>query len=152
MSQTLPNGENKQLNIVRLQIAFTAHDFDASVYFYETQLGMTRVTDWDRDDSRGIVLSAGEKAAIEIYGAPRGQTYDGPAPTGIDIVFEVKNVDQWYERLKAAGFRVDEPPENKHWAVAPFLSMTQIAFQLRYFPILRYKTHIPHLKTMLLNN
>jgi catechol 2,3-dioxygenase-like lactoylglutathione lyase family enzyme len=103
------------MDVIRLQFAFKARDFDASIHFYETILGMTRITAWDREDGRGIVLSAGGKAAIEIYGAPKGQFYDGPAPAGTDIVFEVENVDKWYERLMVTDVSIAGPPQNKHW-------------------------------------
>ena len=108
------------MDVIRLQFAFTARDFDASVHFYETILGMRRITAWDREDGRGIVLSAGGKAAIEIYGAPKDQFYDGPTPSGMDIVFEVENVDKWYERLKVTDLSIASPPQNQHWGGRTF--------------------------------
>ena len=109
------------MNVIRLQFAFKARDFDASVHFYETILGMRRITVWDREDGRGIVLSVGGKAAIEIYGAPKGQFYDGPTPSGMDIVFEVENVDQWYERLIVTDLRIADPPQNHDWGGRTFI-------------------------------
>ena len=102
------------MDVRKLQFAFTARDFDASTYFYETVLGMKRITSWDRADGKGIVLSIGGKAAIEIYGAPEGKSYEGPAPTGMDIVLEVDDVDAWYERIKAL-IPVEGEPQIQHW-------------------------------------
>lgn len=88
------------MQIMRLQFAYHAHDFEASVRFYETILGLQRINGWDRPDGRGAVLSVGGNAALEIYGAPVGEPYQGPSPTGMELVFQVDDVDAWYERLR----------------------------------------------------
>ena len=103
------------LDVIRFHIAFHARDFDKSVHFYETLLGLQRVSGWDRLDEKGVVLSAGGNAAVEIYGTPEGVAYNGPSPSGTDIVFNVSNVDAWYERLKSAGVEIAAPPQDTHW-------------------------------------
>lgn len=97
------------------RFVFTARDFDRSVSFYEQTLEMKRIGEWDRQDSRGALLSAGGNAVVEILGAASGATYEGPAPSGMFLAIEVDEVDTWYQRLVEAGVEVAGPPRDEPW-------------------------------------
>jgi len=135
--KTQRDKEDKHMEIIRFQFAFTARDFDVSVHFYESVLGMARLTAWDREDGRGIVLSAGGKAALEIYGAPRGQVYEGPGPSGMDLVFEVENVDQWYQRLKMERVKIAGLPQDTHWGGRTFFVYDPDGIPIEIFSYLK---------------
>jgi catechol 2,3-dioxygenase-like lactoylglutathione lyase family enzyme len=121
------------MQVIRLQFAYHARDFDASVLFYETILGLQRIGGWDRPDGRGAVLSAGGNAAIEIYGSPVGEPYHGTAPTGMDLVFQVDDVDGWYERLRAVPPGDLTPPTNTDWGGRNFYLTDPDGIRIEFF-------------------
>lgn len=107
------------MDTIEFRFAFHARDFERSVRFYEDVLGLTLLPGgWDRPDGKGALLTAGGNAVIEIYGAPDGlPPHDFPplAESGINLGFQVDDVDGYYERLVAAGVRVAEPPQTRAW-------------------------------------
>ena len=67
---------------------------------------------------------------IEIYGAAEGKTYEGPAPTAINLALRFENisaVDDFYKRLAALGHNALpgvhrlEPPQDRIWGHRSFI-------------------------------
>lgn len=118
------------------RFAFSARDFEASVNFYQNTLGMSSVGGWDRADGKGALLSAGGTAVIEIYGAAEGETYDGPSPEAINLAIRLADaceVDNFYEKLKSAGARLDHPPENRPWGHRSFVVYDPDNIPIHYY-------------------
>ncbi len=90
--------------------------FDETLAFWEGALGLERVGGWERDDSTGAVLGTGGNAVVVIYASGTG-TYDFPPPQNVDAGIKVDDVDALYERLRAAGVDVPDPPEDQAWGL-----------------------------------
>ena len=116
---------------LEFRFAFFARDFDKSVHFYRDILGMEPTGQWwNRPDGKGALLSAGGIAVIEIYGAAEGKTYEGPAPTAINLALRFENasaVDDFHKRLAAfesgalkGGDRL-ELPQDRPWGHRSFI-------------------------------
>jgi catechol 2,3-dioxygenase-like lactoylglutathione lyase family enzyme len=112
------------VNTLEFRFAFFARDFQKSVDFYQSTLGMELVGDWNREDGKGALLSAGGTAVIEIYGAADGEIYDGPSPVALNLALRVENasaVDKLYERLSGLGAEMIESPQNRSWGHRSFI-------------------------------
>jgi catechol 2,3-dioxygenase-like lactoylglutathione lyase family enzyme len=124
------------MEALEFRFAFFARDLDKSVNFYQNILGMEPTGEWwDRPDGKGALLSAGGTAVIEIYGAAKGETYDGPAPTAMNLALRFKNaseVDEFHKRLEALygddqpgeslpGKSRLEPPQDRPWGHRSFI-------------------------------
>jgi catechol 2,3-dioxygenase-like lactoylglutathione lyase family enzyme len=119
------------MEALEFRFAFFARDFEKSVHFYRNILGMEPKDQWwDRKDGKGALLSAGGTAVIEIYGAAEGETYEGPAPTAINLALRLKNasaVDDFHKRLAAIELDVLkgggqlEPPQDRPWGHRSFI-------------------------------
>ena len=119
------------MDALEFRFAFFARDFEKSVHFYRDILGMDQIGEaWDRPDGKGVLLSAGGTAVIEIYGAAEGRTYEGPTPTAINLALRFENasvVDDFHERLDAieqGALNVEgrlEPPQDRPWGHRSFI-------------------------------
>lgn len=106
------------------RFAFHAKDFSSSVAFYRDTLGMDYVGGWDRPDGKGALLSAGGAAVVEIYGAAEGQSYDGPAPSAVNLALRLDNtseVDAVYQMLSSEWQSIEGPPEDRPWGHRSFI-------------------------------
>ncbi len=113
------------MNALEFRFACFARDFEKSIHFYRDALGMAPVGEWwDRPDGKGALLSAGGTAVIEIYGAAKGKTYDGPSPVAINLALrfaDASAVDEFYKRLAAIGVERIEPPQDRSWGHRSFI-------------------------------
>jgi catechol 2,3-dioxygenase-like lactoylglutathione lyase family enzyme len=110
------------------RFAFHARDFDASVRFYQEQLGFLQMGGWDRPDGRGALLNAAFGAVVEIYGAPgagskakKAKQYDYGS---INLAVRLESpaaVDEAHQRLKDAGAKLDGEPEDRAWGHRSFI-------------------------------
>ena len=106
------------MNALEFRFAFYARDFDKSVSFYRDTLGLKYIRGWDREDDKGALLSVGGNAVVEIFGAPRGKTYDGPSPAALNLAIRLEDasaVDTFYEQLAAQGTENIRAPKNYPW-------------------------------------
>jgi NAD(P)-dependent dehydrogenase (short-subunit alcohol dehydrogenase family) len=65
----------KSEGVQELRISLTVSDFDASRSLYQDGLRLPVALEWDNDDGRGVVLSAG-RATIEIVDNKQADTID----------------------------------------------------------------------------
>ena len=100
-------------------VAF-AGDFARTVEFYEGKLGMRRLEDWDRDDGKGVLLSAGGNAVVEVLGAAGdGIDRSRAGVSGVMLALEVDSADEWRSRLDGAGVECS-PLEDRPWGHRDF--------------------------------
>ena len=113
------------MNALEFRFAFYARDFEQSIHFYRDQLGMKPVGQWwDRSAGKGALLSTGGTGVIEIYGAPQGQVYAGPAPTALNLALRLENraaLDDFYNRLLKDGVQRIEEPQDRTWGHRSFI-------------------------------
>ena len=124
------------MEVLEFRFAFFARDFERSVAFYRDTLGMHDLGGWDRPDGKGALLSPGGSAVIEIYGAGRGQTYNGPSPTALNLALRLAGpaeVDACYGGMQAAGVRMDGPPQDRHWGHRSFTLYDPDGIPIHYF-------------------
>lgn len=104
-----------ELRARRFRYVVVSGDFDASVAFYEGILGLERLGGWDRDDGRGVLLSAGGNAVVEVIeGGGR------PSARGVFLALEVDDADGWHEHLAAHRVEIEVPPHNEPWGDRSF--------------------------------
>ncbi|MHA1601002.1 MAG: VOC family protein [Alphaproteobacteria bacterium] len=98
-------------------IVYNTDRFDETLDWWRQGLGLECVKLWDRDDSRGAVLTLGPGAQVEIFSAARGAPPLAPPP--IDT-FQIKipSDDPRAEmaRLKARGLSIEQPLTERPWA------------------------------------
>ena len=100
-------------------VAF-ARDFGRTAEFYEGRLGLRRIEGWDRDDGKGVLLSAGGNAVVEVLGvAGDGIDRTRGAVSGVMLALEVDSADEWRARLAAAGVECS-PLEDRPWGHRDF--------------------------------
>ncbi|MEZ4580769.1 MAG: VOC family protein [Caldilineaceae bacterium] len=82
------------MNALELRLAMNVRDFARSVDFYETLLGMARITAWhDEGEGPGIILRIGPGRTLELFGAPYAEPDAPPVGGGFAIVIQVDDVD-----------------------------------------------------------
>ena len=100
-------------------VAF-ARDFGRTVEFYEGRLGLRRLEGWDRDDGKGVLLSAGGNAVVEVLGAAGdGIDRSRAEVSGVMLALEVDSADEWRSRLDGAGIECS-PLEDRPWGHRDF--------------------------------
>lgn len=75
-------------------------DLAASTEFYERAVGCRRLSSWDEDGNAGALLEVADGRIIELLHSP-----DGLAPSGVELVFVVDDVDAWHDRLGGLGLQ-----------------------------------------------
>lgn len=88
------------------QITLPCTDYDASVAFYET-LGLRRIVDSPPRYAR-FETPSGTTLSIHAVDTP-------PAPSAAVVYFEVDDVDDAVQELRAQGIEFDTAPEDQRW-------------------------------------
>ncbi|NLE44484.1 MAG: hypothetical protein GX620_07160 [Chloroflexi bacterium] len=100
------------------RIVLRAEDYDATVAFYRDGLELPIDHDWDRGPlQRGTVFRAAS-GLIEILPLQEGETF--VPPTGLEIAYEVEDVDAWCERIAAKGLPILGELADKPWGHRTF--------------------------------
>ena len=110
-------------------VALRARDFDRSVDFYQSTLGMTRKIEWGEKPARAIMLniagdpgstpgsvpggsvSGGGGGILEIFERP-DEPAGEQAPLLIHVAFRCDNVDAIIEKVRALGCQVTIEPKD----------------------------------------
>ena len=99
---------------------FSPRDFERSLQFYREWLGLELIRQWSRTTDTGALLRAGDGAQVELINPPQGQTYDGPAPANVRLLFEVDSADDEFARLSKYPLTIVEPPTDRTWGHRSF--------------------------------
>jgi uncharacterized glyoxalase superfamily protein PhnB len=98
--------------------------FDASLKFYQDQLGWQVMFSWGGDEEpRGASLSSGEMNIVLAESHPaedksKSHGVNGTRPT---VHLLVDNIDERYEQLAKFGIALF-PPESTHWGTRWFVA------------------------------
>lgn len=104
-----------ELRARRFRYVVVSGSYDASVRFYKEILGLARIDGWDRDEGRGVLLSAGGRAVVEVI---EGKA--SPSTSGVFLALEVDDADAWHRHLKGHGVEIEVPPHNEPWGHRAF--------------------------------
>jgi catechol 2,3-dioxygenase-like lactoylglutathione lyase family enzyme len=97
---------------------FRAKDYEASVAFYRDGLELPIISSWDRGPAeRGTLFRAGS-GVVEVLALHPGETY--VPPQGMELSFEVDDVDGWYERVLEKGLPINKGLADKPWGHRTF--------------------------------
>jgi len=110
------------MQVLSVRVVRHTRKFDKMMHFYRDVLEMRSISSWKRKESTGALLSPGKamgQMVVEIldskaHRAPRG------SPVGLDLNLEVRNVDQWHDRLRKKGISVVDALEDKPWGHRAF--------------------------------
>jgi len=87
-------------------VALNCHALEATLAFYTEVMGMA--VEWNPDPDNYYLTSGNDNLALH-----RAAAADGPQR--LDhigfILNRIEDVDQWHERLIAAGVRIAQPPK-----------------------------------------
>lgn len=119
---TKPGGE--------FRFAFYTADFDRTVDFYQTGLGLEVSEQWNRaPDDRGVVLRAAS-GMIEILCSAE-QT--SAPPRGGWLLIEVEDVDELYQQLRNKGLPIKEELWSAPWGHRKFTIIDPHGIDLSFF-------------------
>ncbi|HVM20690.1 MAG TPA: DUF480 domain-containing protein [Egibacteraceae bacterium] len=99
------------LRVLQSRVLLRPGDFDRSTDFYEHRWGLVRYREWGHPGSRGVVYFLGGGYLELTEGGV------GPAPSGIRLWLQVPDAQAAYQRLRAVGVDVDEPPRTQPWGL-----------------------------------
>jgi lactoylglutathione lyase len=114
---------------LRLEI-FPA-DLNATVRFYVDLLGFTLVTDRRGDEQPYLAL---ERDAVRIGAAARpgeGSPNQRRPPTGVEIVLEVDYLHAERDRIRHAGWPIEEDIVRRPWGLQDFRVTDPDGYYLR---------------------
>lgn len=73
-ARNLP-AEDDPSNVQEMRVALTVEDFDRSVEFYRSGLGLRTLDEWSSESGRGLILSAG-RATLELVDEAQAELID----------------------------------------------------------------------------
>lgn len=99
-------------------------DYRSMRRFYEEQLNMRPLAEWDRGEyDKGVILVFNGRTSttsVEILTQETGRPAAHGVTDHISLSFEVTNVGASYEEVKSRGVRIEDEPENKPWGHRAF--------------------------------
>lgn len=99
------------VHVLQSRVLLRPRDFERSLAFYETQLGLVRYREWGDRPHRGIVFFLGG-GYLELSESGAGQRAEG-----IRLWLQVADLETAVQELRDAGVDIDEPPERKPWGL-----------------------------------
>jgi catechol 2,3-dioxygenase-like lactoylglutathione lyase family enzyme len=100
------------------RLIFRPQDYESSISFYRDGLELPIATSWDRGpDERGTIFQAAA-GLIEILALPAD--WDYVPPQGLEIAYEVADVDAWYHRIRRKGLSIRGELVDKPWGHRAF--------------------------------
>lgn len=108
------------MDSTRLNVIVNVDEFDTVVAFYRDVLGMPVESSWDGDEGPGIILRAGEGRTVEFFGPPWGGRKDRRPSAGVELAFEVDDVQAWHDDLVAKGVSITRQLVDNPWGDRSF--------------------------------
>ena len=97
---------------------FRAKDYEASLAFYRDGLGLPVVDSWDRGPAERGTLFQAASGIVEVLALAPGEEYT--PPRGMELAYEVNNVDDWYRRVQEKELLIRGKLANKPWGHRSF--------------------------------
>jgi methylmalonyl-CoA/ethylmalonyl-CoA epimerase len=110
---------NHALPVLELRLAITASDFENSLKFYCTGLGIEPAEFWNNGQGQAVILNLGA-ATLEIFDEKQAATVDqieaGRRNSGqVRLALQVPDLQAAMERLLAHGAILVHPPVLTPW-------------------------------------
>ena len=105
---------------LRLNVAINVDDFDAVVTFYRDVLGCHVETSWSGEEGPGMIFAVGPGQTVEFFGPPYGARKDKTAARGVELAFEVEDVEGWLEHVRSAGVPIARGLVKNPWGDRSF--------------------------------
>jgi lactoylglutathione lyase len=106
-------------------------DLNATAAFYTTVLGFELTRD-ERDADRQYL--ALKRDGVQVGAAARPEVLDRHCrrpPTGVELVFEVDDVDSVFEHVRVAGWPTEEELVERPWGLRDFRLLDPSGYYLR---------------------
>ncbi|NDJ77103.1 MAG: VOC family protein [Chloroflexi bacterium] len=87
--------------------------------FYEQDLEMPAIEEWEEPQNRGVVFSAGGIATLEILDLANLAEPDG-RPVNLELSLQVESADWWHDHLQAKGVTIARGLEDAPWGHRSF--------------------------------
>lgn len=112
------------MHVLQSRVLLTPSDFDASVAFYEGDLGLTRYREWGSAPHRGVVYFLGG-GYLEL-------NESGPAvgPRGVRVWLQVADASAAHAELAQAGVQIVEEPVRQPWGLVEMIVADPDGLQL----------------------
>jgi catechol 2,3-dioxygenase-like lactoylglutathione lyase family enzyme len=111
------------VQVLQSRVLLRPDDFEASVTFYETGIGLVRYRDWGEAPYRGVVYFLGggfleltEGGGGRSRGAARPAAEDGEVPP-VRLWLQVADVHAAREELVARAIQIADEPDLKPWGL-----------------------------------
>src|SRR6516162_6142180 len=117
------------MNLTLSQCFVLVHDPDLALTFYRDALGLELRNDVARQDFRWITVGAGSQpgVAIVLTNYLNGSPADGDALAALvaqgalnGVHFHTDNLDDTFERVRAAGAEIVQEPIDQPWGTRDF--------------------------------
>ncbi len=113
------------MNVNEFRIMIAVSEFERSLSFYHETLELKDLLQtWDLPNGgKGALMKVRDGVILELLGSGGGEVYGGPTPVAISLALRLDSpnqVDQWYERLAAAGVEIVDKPSDKPWGEHSF--------------------------------
>ncbi len=114
-----------------LRIEIFPADLNATVRFYVDLLGFSLVTDRRSDVSPYLSLQR-DDVQIGAVPIPGGHPLQRRPPTGVEIVFEVDYLHVERDRIRLAGWPIEEDIMRRPWGLQDFRVLDPDGYYLRF--------------------
>lgn len=114
----------------RLRLEIFPADLNATVRFYVDLLGFALVTDRRADPLPYLALERGD-VRIGAVTVPGGSMAHRHPPTGVEIVLEVDYLHAERDRLRNAGWPIEEDIMRRPWGLQDFRVLDPDGYYLR---------------------
>ena len=119
-ARDLTRAEGPAGGIRELRVALTVDDLDGAAALYGAGLGLPVVERWEDEVGRGMLLSAGPAATIELLDRPHAELVDrievGERVSGpVRLAFEVPDIDTSAASLREKGAEAVGRPVRTPW-------------------------------------
>lgn len=105
---------------IRLNVAINTEDFAEVEAFYREVLGMPVESRWNEAEGPGIIFRAGNGQTLEFFGPPWGARQQKQPAAGVELAFEVNDVQRWHDRLVSAGVPIARELVDNPWGDRSF--------------------------------
>ena len=117
------------------RVVFRARDYDATVSFYQVGLELQIDHSWDRGPGQRGTVFVAASGLIEVLELAEDASF-APA-TGLEIGYEVDDVNEWYDRIKAKGLPIRGDLADKPWGHRTFSLTDPCGIKVILYSIIR---------------
>lgn len=111
------------MHVLQSRVLLRPRDFDRSVEFYETGIGLVRYRDWGEQPHRGVVYFLGggflELTEGSGHGPDGGATFgaEGGGTPPVRLWLQVADIDAARDELAGRSVRIVDEPDLKPWGL-----------------------------------